>query len=60
MALFSPARLFYSLQFIFALCAASAVIVCNKTDIFPWENHFTDMDMTTKSCGAADNATLYP
>ncbi len=40
---------------ILALCAVNAVIDCNKTDVFLWENHFTDMDKTTKPCGAADN-----
>jgi hypothetical protein len=34
---------------IFALCAVNAVIDCNETDVFLWENYFTDMDKTTKN-----------
>ena len=40
---------------ILALCAVNAVIDGNEADVFLWENHFTDMDKTTKPCGAVDN-----
>ena len=33
---------------ILALCAVNAVIDCNETDAVLWENHFTNMDKTTK------------
>ena len=35
-------------KIVVALCAVNAVIDCNETDVFLWENHFTDMDKTTK------------
>ena len=35
-------------KIVVALCAVNAVIDSNETDVFLWENHFTDMDKTTK------------
>ena len=42
-------------KIVVALCAVNAVIDSNETDVFLWENHFTDMDKTTKPCKAADD-----
>ena len=38
-------------KIILALCAVYAVIDCNEADAVLWENHFTDMDKTTKIMG---------
>ena len=35
-------------KIVVALCAVNAVIDSNEADVFLWENHFTDMDKTTK------------
>ena len=35
-------------KIVVALCAVYSVIDCNETDAVLWENHFTDLDKTTK------------
>jgi hypothetical protein len=35
-------------KIVIALCAVNAVIDGNETDAVLWENHFTDLDKTTK------------
>ena len=35
-------------KIILALCAVNAVIDCNETDVFLWENHFRILDKSTK------------
>lgn len=47
-------------KIILALCAVYAVIDCNEADAVLWENHFIDMDKTTKNLyGVADNPGTY-
>ena len=47
-------------KIVVALRAVNAVIDGNETDAVLWENHFADLDKTTKNlCGAADNKFKY-